>query len=329
MASTQDKLSKLNGTDSSATTASGSTNLMFPLDLLNPGQDGASMTFFINTIKNSKSQVTFQTGSSASAKNSISSPYGEMPVIHQVSTGVQKDNGNSTKVFSNTFVRSNQSITLPIPHNLEFNLQTNWNKTDLGQVGMAIDQATDYKDISGAGAVELLKQMGISTVGSIASKLANGALKGKELASLATASVANSYAETLFQSVDSRKFNFSWTLTPRNQKEAEALDNMLRLFRFHMLPEFRKDVGNGNAYLLYPSSFDIVFWQDGAPNRYIPRISTCALVNVTTNYTPNGAYIKTTAGSPNSYNLTLQFNELTVLHKDLVGSDPNNTGSTF
>jgi hypothetical protein len=324
MATAQSKVAKLNGTDSNSTP----TNLIFPSDLLNPGQDGASMTFFINTIKNSKSQVTFQTGT-ASAKNTIKSPYGEMPVISQVSTGLQKDNGNNTKVFSNTFVRSNQSITLPIPHNLDFTLQSNWSKTDFGQLGMAIDQATDMKDLSLSGGVELVKQMAISTVGSIASKLAGGAIKGKELASLATATVANDYAETLFKNVDNRTFHFSWTLTPRNQGEADALDNMLRLFRFHMLPEFRKDVGNGNAYLLYPSSFDIVFWQDGAPNRYIPRISTCALTNVRTNYTPNGSYIKTTGGSPNSYTLDLQFNELTVLHKDLVGTDASGTNSTF
>jgi hypothetical protein len=194
---------------------------------------------------------------------------------------------------------------------------------------MAIDQATDLKDINGAGGMALAKQMGLQTVGSIASKLASNALKGKELTSLATATVANEYAETLFKNVEKRTFNWTWTLTPRNQNEAETLDNLIRMFRFHMLPEFRKDLGNGNAFLLYPSSFDIVFWQDGAPNRYIPRISTCALTNMDTDYTPNGGYIKTKGGTPQSYALSLQFNELSILHKDLVGSDPTGTNTTF
>lgn len=325
MATTQDKVNKLEGTDFS----SNSSNLMFPLDLLDPGQDGACMTFFINTIKNSKSQITFN-GGLQTPKNQLTSAYGEMPVIHQVGTGIQRDNGGSQKkVFSNTYERSNQSITLPMPRNLTFRMQANWQNVDMGQIGMAIDQGSDLKDISAQGGVELAKQLGLNTVGSIASKLANGAVKGKELVQLATATVANDYAETLFKNVEKRTFNWNWVLTPRNESEVEAIDNMLRLFRFHMLPEFRKDIGNGSAFLLYPSSFDIVFWQDGAPNKYIPRVSTCALTNVDTDYTPNGGYVKTVAGSPQSYTLSLQFSEMSILHKDLVGTDPNNTGSTF
>jgi len=322
--STQEKVNRLEGTDFSST----STNLMFPNDLLDPGQNGACMTFFINTIKNSKAQISFNGGLTA-PKNSLNSAYGEMPVIHQVSTGIQRDTGSQTKVFSNTFERSNQSITLPMPSGLNFVLQSNWSQTDFGQIGMAIDQGSDLKEINEASGAKLAGQLALNTIGSIASKLANGAVKGKELVSLATATVANDYAETLFKNVSNRDFTFSWTLTPRNADEAEALDNMLRLFRFHMLPEFRSDIGNGNAFMLYPSSFDIVFWQDGQPNRYIPRISTCALVNMSTNYTPTGGYIKTVAGSPQSYSLSLQFKELSVLHKGLVGNDPNNTGTTF
>jgi hypothetical protein len=321
--STQSKVDKLKGQEFD----SKSSNLMFPADLLNPGQDLSCMTFFINTIKNSKAQITFNGGLST-PKNALTSAYGEMPVVHQVSTGLQKDNGG-VKVFSNTFERSNQSITLPLPAGLSFSQAAQWTQTDFGQVGMAIDQGSDLSKMNAASGAKLAGYLALSTVGSMASKLAGGALKAKELASLATATVENQYAETLFKSVDNRTFNWSWTLTPRNAKEAETLDNMLRLLRFHMLPEFRSDIGNGNAYLLYPSSFDIVFWQDGSPNRYIPRISTCALTNMSTNYTPGGSYIKTVSGSPQSYQLSLTFRELSILHKDLVGSDSNNTGTTF
>lgn len=323
MATTQSKVNKLQGQEFD----SKSSNLLFPADLLNPGQDGACMTFFINTIKNSKAQITFNGGLSA-PKNALTSAYGEMPVIHQVSTGIQRDNGGQ-KVFSNTFERSNQSITLPMPGGLNFSLNAQWSQTDFGQIGMGIDQGSDLSEMNAVSGGKLAGYLALNTVGSIAGKLANGAVKGKELVQLATATVENNYSETLFKSVDNRTFNWNWTLTPRNAKEAETLDNMLRLFRFHMLPEFRDDIGNGNAFMLYPSSFDIVFWQDGAPNRYIPRISTCALTNMATNYTPGGSYIKTSAGTPQSYTLTLTFKELSVLHKALVGDDKLGTGTTF
>jgi hypothetical protein len=321
MATTKEKQNRLQGAEFGST----STNLMFPADLLNPGQDGACMTLFVNTIRNSKAQLSF--GGITEAKNALTSAYGEMPVIHKVSTGIQRDNGGE-KIFSNTFERSKHSITLPMPGNLNFNLAARWSQTDFGQIGMAIDQGSDYDQLTATSGGKLAGQLALNTVGSIAGKLASG-IKGKELVSLATATVQNNYAETLFQSVDNRQFNFNWTLTPRNAKEAETLDNLLRLLRFHMLPEFRSDIGNGNAFLLYPSSFDIVFWQDGEPNRYIPRISTCALIGMSTNYTPNGQYLKTTAGTPQSYTLSLTFTEMTMMHKGLVGEDPDNTGTTF
>jgi hypothetical protein len=171
--------------------------------------------------------------------------------------------------------------------------------------------------------------MALNTVGSIASKFAGGAIKGKELVELGTATIANNYAETLFKGVDNRAFTFSWTLTPRNEKESEAIDNILRVLRFHQLPEFKENVGNGNAFLLYPSSFDIMFWLDGQPNRYVPRISTCALTGIETNYTPNGSYIRMVNGSPQSYTLTLNFAELSILHKGMVGEDSTGTSTTF
>lgn len=320
MATTKEKLNKLQGQEFDAS----STNIMFPGDLLSSGTDGSCLTFFINTIRNGKAKMNFK--GLSTPKNSLQSPYGEVPVIHSVSRGLQ---GSNAKVFSNTYVRSPHSITLPMPKSLNFNIQSRWSSTELGAAAMNIDQISDFSKLMDGGGAGLATQLGLNAVGSIASKLTNGAIKGRELVELGTASVANNYAETLFKNVDNRTFTWSWTLTPRNEKEAEAIDNMLRLFRFHMLPEFRENIGNGNAFLLYPSSVDIVFWQNGQPNTKIPRIATCAITGMDTNYTPNGQYIRMVDGSPASYILTLNLSELSVLHKGLVGEDSTSTDTTF
>jgi hypothetical protein len=321
MATTKEKLNRLQGQDFD----SKSSSLMFPGDLLSAGQDGACLTFFINTIQNGKAKLNFK-GGLAPAKNQLDSPYGSVPVIHKVSRSLQ---GSNMKTFNNTYTRSNQSITLPMPRNLNINISSRWSTTEMGGAAMAADQIVDYSNMADGAGVELAKQLGLNTVGSIAGKLANGAIKGREMVELGTATVQNNYAETLFKQVDNRSFNWSWILTPRNEKEAEAIDNILRLFRFHMLPEFKENVGNGNAFLLYPSSFDIVFWQDGQPNENIPRISTCALTGFDTNYTPNGGYVRMVDGKPQSYILSLNFTELSILHKGMVGDDPTNSGTTF
>lgn len=321
MASTKEKLNKLQTPDFD----SRSTNLLFPADLLASGTDGSCITFFINTIKNGKAKLNVN-GGLVQAKNPLQSPYGEVPVIHTTSRSLQ---GSNSKTFSSTFVRSEYNVTLPMPKALNISIQARWSATELGAAAAGIDQITDYSKLMGSGGAELAKQLGLNTVGSIASKLANGAIKGKELVSLGTATVANTYSETLFQSVDNRSFSWTWTLTPRNSKEAEALENILRLFRFHMLPEFKENVGNGNAFLMYPSSFDIVFWQNGSVNSHIPRVSTCALTGFDTNYTPNGGFVRMVDGYPASYILTLNFTELSLLHKGMVGEDPLNSNSTF
>lgn len=322
MATTEQKISKLNGTSF----GSANSSLLFPQELLSgEGQNQVCMTLFINTIRNGAAKLDFN-GGLARAKNNLQSAYGEVPVLHTVSRNLQ---GSKAKVFNNTFIRSDTSITLPMPKNLSFNTSVSWSNTELGAAAMGIDQATDFSKTM-EGGKGLAVQLGLNTVGSIASKFANGAIKGKELVELGTASIANNYAETLFKGVNNRSFSWSWTLTPRNEQEAAAIDTILRVLRFHQLPEFRENVGNGNAFLLYPSSFDIVFWLDGQPNRFIPRISTCALTGIETNYTPGGdSYIRTGIGSPQSYTLTLNFTELSILHKGMVGSDSTGTGTTF
>jgi hypothetical protein len=320
MATTQSKHAKLNADFNSK-----SNTLIFPGDLLGDGNDQMCLTFFINTIRNGKAKLTFDGGLSSS-KNSLTSPYGEMPVIHAVSRGLQKAGGIES--FSNTFVRSDQSITLPMPKGLEFNTKANWASTDLGAAAFALDQGKDLMDMKANGnGGALAKQLGLNAVGSIASSF--GGVKGKELVELGTATVTNNYAETMFKSVENRSFNWSWTLTPRNSKEAEAIDTILRVLRFHQLPEFKENVGNGNAFLLYPSSVDVVFWDGGKPNRYLPRISTCAITSITTNYAPQSQFVKTTIGSPVSYNLAISLTELSVLHKGLIGTDAAGVGATF
>ncbi len=322
MATTQSKINKLRNADFGT---KGSPNLMFPSDLVNLGQDGTCLTLFFNTIKNGAAKITFNGGYSDS-KNALTSAYGEIPVIHTASRGLQQDN-EGVKVFSDTFVRSNQSITLPMPKNLGFNQVVNWSKQELGTAAMAIDQGSDFSQLMESDKVATAGLIGLNTIGSIAKQF--GMKNAADVVELGTASVKNNYAETLFKSVDNRTFSWSWVLTPRNEKEAETIDNMLRMLRFHQLPEFRENIGNGNAFLLYPSSVDVVFWLDGAPNQYVPRISTCAIQNLSTDYTSNGGFIRMVNGSPASYTLSITLMELSTMHKALVGTDEESYGTTF
>jgi hypothetical protein len=325
MTSTVAKYAKLNGTSEFG---SKSTNLMFPSDLLAlDGQDQTCVTFFPNLIKNHNVSLS---GSAAlvQAEGALQSPYGEVPVIHtSINKGsILRDNGGA-QAFSNLYSRSGESVTLPMPRSLEFSYSTNWANEELGAIAAGVDQVSDYEKLAGEGGVNLAKRLGANTIASVVNSLSGGKVKAKELLSLATGSVANNYAETMFKSVSNRTIPFSWNLTPRNSKEAMAIDSLLRMFRFHMLPEYKQNIGNGNAYLMYPSSFDIVFWLEGAPNPFIPRVGTCALTQMSINGTPNGQYISMIDGAPQSVTLSLTFMEMQTLSKDSVASP--DMGTTF
>ena len=73
---------------------------------------------------------------------------------------------------------------------------------------------------------------------------------------------------------------------PRDEQEAEVVLKIIDTLRFHQAPEL---VSNSGGYFLYPpSEFDIGFYYNGQVNPNIPRISTCVLESIETNYAPGG-----------------------------------------
>jgi hypothetical protein len=318
MASTAQKYNTLNGTNVSNTP----DTLLFPSDLLTEGQNGACMTLFINTVKNGTTKLNITGSNPSNVTPTVTSAYGQIPILNVESRSLS--GSKKIESFSNTYIRSNQTITLPMPRTLDLSSKTSWSKVDFNSTAGVLDQVSDYSK-SIAGGAGLAKRLAMNTVGSVAEK--QGIKGSKDLVEFGEGSIANNYAETLFKGVSNRSFSWQFTLTPRNMEEARTIDNMLRMLRFHHLPEFDANVGNGNAYLLYPSSFDIVFWLDGSPNPWIPRISTCALTSIDCNYHSSG-YIRMKDGSPQSYTLNLQFDELMALNKSLA-STLDSSGTSF
>ena len=315
MASTAQKYNTLNGTNVSNT----SDTILFPSDLLTEGQNGVCMTLFINTIRNGTAKLNVTGSQPANATPALASAYGQIPILNVESRNLS--GSKKIESFSNTYIRSNQTITLPMPRSLDFSNKAKWTKVDLNPAASGLDQISDMSK----GKAALAKRFDFNAVGSFAEVV--GVKGSKDLVEFGHGSIANNYAETLFKGVENRSFSWQFILTPRNMEEAQTIDNMLRMLRFHHLPEFDANIGNGNAYLLYPSSFDIVFWLDSKPNPWIPRISTCALTSIDCNY-HNAGYIRMKDGSPQSYTLNLTFNELQSLNKAMVGKT-DSSGTSF
>ena len=169
--------------------------------------------------------------------------------------------------------------------------------------------------------------MGASVMQNLSPFIANAIAQstggvGKVLFAAATGVVQNPMLEVLYSSPAFRSFQFDFMFYPRDEKEATQIGNIINSLRFHQAPEV---FGATNGFFLIPpSEFDIKFMYNNQENPNIPKISTCVLKSIFTDYAPNGfsAYevpgqIATPGGTgmPVAIRLTLQFRETEIMTK--------------
>jgi hypothetical protein len=81
-----------------------------------------------------------------------------------------------------------------------------------------------------------------------------------------------------------------------------------------MHPEYKSE---GRYTFIYPSEFDITFFtNDGEENRWVTKIGTCILTDMSVNYTPDGQWVNHRDGAPNAFEVSLSFKELGILTKE-------------
>lgn len=129
-----------------------------------------------------------------------------------------------------------------------------------------------------------------------------------------TKRVANPFREVLFKSVGFRKFEFNYKFMPKSENESNQVRKIIQTFKYHMHPEL---VASG-LYYIYPSDFDIVYYHKGKENKWINKISTCALTDMKVDYGSSSNYTTFSNGAPTEINLSLTFTELETLTKDRI-----------
>ena len=129
----------------------------------------------------------------------------------------------------------------------------------------------------------------------------------------------NPFVEVLFTSMNIRQFTYNFNFAPRNEEETMEIQQIIQLFRFHMVPELQT---NNGRYITLPSTFDIHYMYkaqngNGYENDYYTRLSTCVLKECNVNYTPAG--VKSFAdGAPTQVTMSLTFAETEALTKEKV-----------
>ena len=94
----------------------------------------------------------------------------------------------------------------------------------------------------------------------------------------------NNFLESMFSGIGFRKFSWLWKFQPHSPEEAVEVDEIIRLFKFHMLPEL--PMNDFGRYFKTPSEFDIHYMFRGEENTFLNKLATCVCLNCDVNYTP-------------------------------------------
>lgn len=196
------------------------------------------------------------------------------------------------------------AIALHVPNNLNIRYSTDWKEEDM----MLMEGAAVF--------AQSLGKLAMSASGSVASAALSAPGGVGNFASVASGLTANPRKEQLFKGVNFREFEMIYEFFPRNSNESANILNIIKQFKLHMHPEFRE----GNSFIyIYPSEFDIVYYHDdglqSSENKSVHKHTSCVLVDLQVNYTPNGAFNTFADGTPTQIDIKMAFKELAILTK--------------
>lgn len=207
--------------------------------------------------------------------------------------------------------RLKTAIAMHVPNQLSIRYGMQWSEDDTFALAAAGAASTELAKAIQSKDAKNLSDPAKAIVANLA--LSKGPNAGGM--SAATGLAANPRKEQVFKGVDFRTFQFDYQFFPRDEVEAQNVLNIIQEFKFHMHPEFKD---NNNFLYIYPSEFDITYYQGGAENLNLHRHTSCVLTEMNVNYTPNGAFTTFPNGMPTQINVTMNFRELALLTKQKV-----------
>jgi hypothetical protein len=227
--------------------------------------------------------------------------------------------GVAIATTSSTFTAQKKRLKTAIALHIPNQLATRYG-IDYGEESVA---AFAYGLLGAQGANALIKAAEAKNFGntdagrSIAAAVASATLSvpGAEAISKLTGLAANPRKEQIFKNVDFRTFSFQYEFFPRDEQEAQYILNIIKQFKLHMHPEFK----DANQFLyVYPSEFDIFYYNGSSENMNLNKHTSCVLTEMTVNYSPQGQFTSFPGGMPTQINIQLTFKELSQLTKDKI-----------
>ena len=217
------------------------------------------------------------------------------------------------------------SVVLPVPAGISDTNTVDWGAGSMDPIQAAMANVAMVgleKGLEGAGGemargFEQMKDNSEAVKKGLKAAITDAASGiGKQALQRGEGMVLNPNMELLFNGPSLRNFAFTFKLSPRNQKEAQSVIQIIRFFKQGMAA-IRSE---SNFFLKAPHTFSIEYKQrqgaGGRKNPYLNRFKECALTNCGVQYTPDGNYNTFSDGVMTSYSMQLTFNELEPVFND-------------
>ena len=211
--------------------------------------------------------------------------------------------------------RLSDVITLAIQNAPSVSYGVEWQQTEFGSLMGVLAGGSSVSDTTAASqsmASDIARRM-MEVAATIPGAL-NTNNRVQNMMESGTKRVANPFREVLFKSVGFRRFEFTYKFMPKSESESKQVWDIIQTFKYHMHPEL---VASG-LYYIYPSDFDIVYYYKGKENKWLNKISTCALTDMKVDYGSQANYSTFGNGAPTEINVTLTFTELESLTKERI-----------
>jgi len=223
------------------------------------------------------------------------------------------------------------TVILPIQTGIKDSNAVQWGEDKMN----ALKAATSAAALQGLGdqaqadaltkITDAVSQEAPEVKGAIQKIFAGQAAGVQSLVKRTLGAIVNPNLELLFDAPTLRPFSFSFKMSGRNKKEAEEIVKIIRFFKQGMAPIRSQS----NLFLLAPNTFQVFYLRRGETkdHPFIGKMKECALISMSTDYTPENNYATLPDGEMVSYTITMEFKELEPVFNDDYeenGSDATN-----
>ena len=173
--------------------------------------------------------------------------------------------------------------------------------------------------------------IGAATLQEATTRLTGDTLSYNDIFGGISGAIMNPNTELLYGGPQLRNFTLNFKLYARHAAEANQITAIIKEFNKMMLPSmdpgvvmgFNKEDKNEGIRLGFigvPKLVQVSYMHGGKENPHLPRFKMCALTNIDTNYTPDGAYSVRYDGRPVAHTLSLSFQETKVCFAEDIAS---------